>query len=416
MGLGATLTIFEPNTLIKSDEANTNFAAINNTGNPQFTTLTVTSTSSLQGTVAVGGAATFSNTATFNGAATFASTTPTSFAAGSGNTGVELGALARSESPYLDFHSSGQSRDYDSRLQASGGSAAGDGLGGLTLYGQLGLTLNNGPLVWNGTMGGVDQIVWDVHPSDNATRYQWVRGNDSTLSLVHANSGNRLAQFDASGNLTLRGDVKLAAGLQETDRFDLFAESSTFHSSFGFRQAFRRPMTNIPSNIQFSIDASIRIDGAATSVSRISETGFTLLVFSSATGHMNYEGTYTTQGNCLLAVDEALRTFDHHCDGCERREREEHGCNPGRPCARCRRRAIKRGLSLDRDLQLTGAGALNDSTIPVRVGNYGLCYVCPVCSTIEHYAPNLETVHESEVPEATLVRQAQRVLGLPMLP
>lgn len=47
------------------------------------------------------------------------------------NTGVELGSTSQANTPYVDFHSSGNNIDYDARILASGGTAS-DGNGVLT--------------------------------------------------------------------------------------------------------------------------------------------------------------------------------------------------------------------------------------------------------------------------------------------
>ena len=62
------------------------------------------------------------------------------------NGGIELGAPAASNTPFIDFHSSGSSNDYDVRLLASGGSSA-IGNGKLTVTAAGGVALSNAATV-----------------------------------------------------------------------------------------------------------------------------------------------------------------------------------------------------------------------------------------------------------------------------
>jgi len=56
------------------------------------------------------------------------------------NAGIELGKPGTAETPFIDFHSSGLSTDYDARIIASGGSSTAGG-GNLSVHGTL--VLNN---------------------------------------------------------------------------------------------------------------------------------------------------------------------------------------------------------------------------------------------------------------------------------
>lgn len=67
------------------------------------------------------------------------SVTATSFVNTTANAGIELGAVGSANTPFVDFHSSANSNDFDVRLVASGG-AAGAGNGALTCTAAGGFT------------------------------------------------------------------------------------------------------------------------------------------------------------------------------------------------------------------------------------------------------------------------------------
>lgn len=68
------------------------------------------------------------------------------FANSVGNTGLEIGKYSTSETPFIDFHSSGLSADYDSRIIANGGTGS-NGSGGLTIWSST-LTLGVMPYIY----------------------------------------------------------------------------------------------------------------------------------------------------------------------------------------------------------------------------------------------------------------------------
>ena len=104
---------------------------------------------------------------------------------------IELGNTSVAASPYLDFHSSGNSNDYDSRIIASGGSST--GTGSLTVVGNLFL---------------------DKNPTQalQAATKQYVDSAD--LTKVNK-SGDVM-----TGQLTVAGLVSSAAGILTTGNVD----------------------------------------------------------------------------------------------------------------------------------------------------------------------------------------------------
>ncbi|MDY4380332.1 pyocin knob domain-containing protein [Pectobacterium brasiliense] len=83
--------------------------------------------------------ATLDTTQTFTGVKTFAASI--AVATGGASGGIELGSLSAAGSSYIDFHTSGNSTDFDVRLIASGGAAT---------VGQATLNIVASALQWNG--------------------------------------------------------------------------------------------------------------------------------------------------------------------------------------------------------------------------------------------------------------------------
>ncbi|NJK44732.1 MAG: hypothetical protein HC933_10985, partial [Pleurocapsa sp. SU_196_0] len=76
------------------------------------------------------------------------------------NSSVEIGKMASTETPFLDFHSSGLSTDYDSRIIASGGTSS-PGTGTLSVHAALLSvfgTLSTDGLLWGKARGKIEAV------------------------------------------------------------------------------------------------------------------------------------------------------------------------------------------------------------------------------------------------------------------
>lgn len=92
----------------------------------------------------------------------------------SSGSGIELGSLTAVNSPYVDFHSSGNSIDYDARIAASGGTGV-VGHGDLNI--QAGRLLLNGTAITNGAASALNVIDFGADPTGVA---------DSTTAFTQA--------------------------------------------------------------------------------------------------------------------------------------------------------------------------------------------------------------------------------------
>lgn len=113
------------------------------------------------------------------------------------NQGVELGAKASANTPFVDFNSSGNSNDYDVRMIASGGTASsGNGT----------LNIAAASLTRNG------QTVWD-------------NANDGPGSGLYADNSDKLNGLAASAYAQLAALANFTAGLQTGGKGVVFAQA-----------------------------------------------------------------------------------------------------------------------------------------------------------------------------------------------
>jgi len=141
------------------------------------------------------------------------------FLAPGASAGVELGSTSTANTPYIDFHSSANAVDYDSRLLASGGSSTA-GNGNLSFYGGTlfvnGATASTssttGALVVTGGVGigGNTYSAGDIHLVDNKGLYVGTGndfsiihdGTDTTITNTTVTSG-KLNIFNTGGNIEI---------------------------------------------------------------------------------------------------------------------------------------------------------------------------------------------------------------------
>ncbi|MDQ7104220.1 hypothetical protein REA38_11730 [Serratia sp. MF2] len=120
------------------------------------------------------------------------------------NAGLEIGRVATPSSPYIDFHSSGQTLDYDVRIIAAGGGGS-DGAGSLTISAAAG-TAFNGSVYTNTDIEA--QINITAHGSIHADNY--ITAN----AAIHADAdiSSNGAIWDQSGRVYSPGNCPFPIG------------------------------------------------------------------------------------------------------------------------------------------------------------------------------------------------------------
>lgn len=120
--------------------------------------------------------------------------------------------------------------------------------------------------------------------------------------------------IDSTGALSASAPVTLTSGNQETGHCAV-GGVPTSTNPFGGGVNFKTVMTNAPTSLTLAVADSANI--ASTTADHIDKYGFTFQVNPTAANtYTKWSGTYTTVGNCLLALDATAQTFDHHCDAC----------------------------------------------------------------------------------------------------
>jgi hypothetical protein len=85
-----------------------------------------------------------------------------------------------------------------------------------------------------------------------------------------------------------------------------------------FMSAYKTVMKNVPTSITLTQVAALNVTGGSLNTSNITVYGFVVGWNATASSNSFWYGSYQTNGNCILAVDEVNETFDHHCDGCQK--------------------------------------------------------------------------------------------------
>ncbi|MFV3377319.1 beta strand repeat-containing protein [Pseudomonas sp. NY11226] len=208
-------------------------------------TLTVAGATTLKTTLGVTGAATLSSTLSVAGATTFAANVTVSgtcfMASGNVGSSVEIGSVTKVNTPYLDFHSSGQNIDYDSRIIATDGDGTVGGgtlklqaatlslQGDTTVSGQLavtGMATFSGAvrpasyidLGYQATTAGSRNIAFYSGANTTLTGSITVTGTTLAAGVMTLNSGTVaiVGAATVSGTLTVTGNVNLAGGIITT--------------------------------------------------------------------------------------------------------------------------------------------------------------------------------------------------------
>lgn len=121
----------------------------------------------------------------------------TTFRAASGGTGLEIGGVTSAQSAYLDFHTSGNNIDYDSRILASGGSTtAGNGT----------LTVTAASFTVNGVI--VSTGVTDASSAATGKVGEYLTSTASSVTVSTTNTATNIVSltlsagdWDVTGNL-----------------------------------------------------------------------------------------------------------------------------------------------------------------------------------------------------------------------
>lgn len=141
------------------------------------------------------------------------------------NSNIEIGSVASSNTPYIDFHSSGGPTDFDARLIASGGSNSVGSLGTLSMYG-AGMVFNAPVTVGSGQ---TTQAITNLSLSEtgNATSRRamiqvgqgWQVGQDSGMTgvrdffLYNSNSGTFALTINPINSAFFTGPVSAPSAI-----------------------------------------------------------------------------------------------------------------------------------------------------------------------------------------------------------
>lgn len=202
---------------------------------------------------------------------------------------------------------------------------------------------------------------------------------------------------DGQGNLFVSSPPTLLRGNQETGRcgYQFYNSNNSFTVIFHYN--YKTVMSRPPTSISLTPDSGSD-SGVSGSVKDV--YGFALS-HPVVAGWATWMGTYTTQGQCLLAVNEAARTFDHHCNGCGLIRHDLAFNAPGA------------GLRIDPQ---TGPNGPLDPA-------FCLSTDCPACGTVESFTVTLTAADEAgpdDAPvtadhmQARLIRRLLRALNLPV--
>lgn len=232
----------------------------------------------------------------------------------------------------------------------------------------------------------------------------WYSAPAATLAALLSNANGRVSKTGdtMSGALTVVQPDILAAGHQESGFGALYNGAPASGQFYGAPVNFKTQMTNTPTGI--TITLSLRNSGSSSTFADVWNIyGFRFIAKAASSAVIDVAGTYTTAGNCLLAVDTTAQTFDHHCDACG---------------------AVRRGLTL---------AALDDHSDYIVSGGSGataaapLTVTCPTCGANESFNIALTAADEAdETPQgsgefattrgeqARLIRALLRLCGLPV--
>lgn len=214
-----------------------------------------------------------------------------------------------------------------------------------------------------------------------------IRSADVNGNFAALNSASAVSLASA----TLQQPPILATGNQETGYVGVQFKAVATSDTFGVGVNFKTNMTNTPTSITLSPITSTNASGPTAA--HINQYGFFFGISAAAPGAGFYVATYTTVGNCLLAVDSGAGTFDHHCDA--------KGCGH-----------VSSGVPLS-DLYA------------VYTPFQALAHTCPACGVVESFNTEFTVAAEQDATpqgsgeyattrgaQAALIRQLMPLVGL----
>lgn len=219
---------------------------------------------------------------------------------------------------------------------------------------------------------------------DSAARTGFQVRSDGYGQIIIGNTVTAYHLYGQSNGLNVDGPIVLATGHQETGFCGIQGYSPGAASGIGSPINFKMVMTNAPSSVTLATGSSTNM--SSKQVISIDKYGGFLNIVCAATGNAYYYGDYTTVGNCILAVDTAVGTFDHHCNRCG---------------------LVRHSLSLADDIRISTP---LDSDEP---GRYGMAVTaCPDCGEEEHLNSGLTSADEqgADVEHAPTTRASQAKL------
>lgn len=173
-----------------------------------------------------------------------------------------------------------------------------------------------------------------------------------------------------------------ALGAQLKGYWGVNEDNTTSGDAIGPVIDFGCTLSKTPTSVGFSASVSTGVSSGPFA-NTFSVYGCNAWVVS-AGGVAGWIGTFTTNGNCLRAVDLTAGTFDWHCDGCD---------------------ALHTGLSLADDLQVAPATLAAPGT--TRAASVGLAVRCPGCGHVEAFNPELSAADEQDAGNVYPHRAAQ---------
>ncbi len=227
--------------------------------------------------------------------------------------------------------------------------------------------------------------------------------NTSNISALSGSKANKSGDTFSGQVYVVAPDI-LAAGHQESGFCGIYNGTPSSGQFYGCPVNFKTQLTNNPSSITLSM--GIRNSGSSSTFADVwSVYGFRIVAKAASSAVIDVAGTYTTVGNCLLAVDEAAQTFDHHCDG-----RLPNGALCG---------AVHRALPL---------AALDSHDGYASEGQeQPLTFTCPECGATETFWQHFTSADEADTTpqgtgefvttrgeQARLIRALMRLRGLPV--
>lgn len=218
-------------------------------------------------------------------------------------------------------------------------------------------------------------------------------GNNVTpFGIAQSPGVSPLSWIDGTGVLHATAPVTLAAGNQETGVVGMQQYGQAGHN-VSIMANFKTVLTNVPTSIT-TTNLAAPNNASGLNFNSFTIYGMNMFWTVGATADTGWNVKYTTVGNCLLAVDTAAHTFDHHCDGCG---------------------AVRRGVALSEVAVTPGA----------TPAEHALFYTCPTCGTAEHYNAALGAADEADSSpqgsgeyattrgaQATLIRALMQALNI----